>query len=253
MAYAAARALRRGQVRTATLGLVVDIANLVEYRAASALPARYCCPCCGHRAHAFRHHMAAGRVSWHSACPRCDSRSRHRGLAILLPQLLAEHEPDRVLHFAPEPVLRRYLETPQTRYETADLHLDDVTHRNVDLETLPFPAGSYDLLVCNHVLEHVPDDESALRELARVVNADGAVLITVPGNFRQHATRHFSGVLENGHYRDYGTDLVDRLSAYFTRVDTHDLHDLDRDPTGLSRAIRPGDLAFVCRSPRQRS
>jgi SAM-dependent methyltransferase len=151
-----------------------------------------------------------------------------------------------VLHFAPEPVLRPCFDQPGIHYETADLFLEDVTHRNIDLQALPFASATYDLVVCNHVLEHLPDDESALREIARVLAPGGLAVLTVPGNFARRETRHFTGELENGHYRDYGLDLVDRLGAIFSTVSPLDLHDLDRDPTGLRRAIRSLDLAFLC-------
>jgi len=208
---------------------------------------RYQCPCCGHRSHAFWHVRSGSRVAWNSACPRCDSRSRHRGLVVLLPELIAEHTPRRALHFAPEPVLRPCFDVPGLTYETADLFLDDVTHRQIDLQRLPFTNGEYDLVVCNHVLEHLPDDDRALAELARIVSSRGVAVVTVPGDFTRRETVTFTGELPNGHYRDYGLDFVERLRSRFQTVDVRDLYDLDRDASGLSRGIRRRDLAFVCR------
>jgi len=131
------------------------------------------------------------------------------------------------------------------RYETADLHLEDATHRGVDLQQMPFPDGRYDMLVCNHVLEHVPDDRRALAELARVTSDRGVVVLTVPGNFSRRHTVTFTGDLPNGHYRDYGADFVEVLETIFGSVEVIDMH--DAAPQGpLSYGIRPGDLAFVC-------
>jgi len=165
---------------------------------------------------------------------------------VLLPALIAKHAPRRVLHFAPEPVLRPCFDVPGLTYETADLFLEDVTHRKVDLQHLPFADHAYDMVVCNHVLEHLPDDEQALREITRVLSKRGVAVITVPGDFTRRETVYFSGELENGHYRDYGLDFVERLRALCGTVDVIDLHDHDRDANGLSRAIRLRDLAFVC-------
>jgi SAM-dependent methyltransferase len=246
IASEAARALRKQRYRAAALGVMADAVNLFEAYATQALPARYRCSCCGHEARAFLHLAAGGRVAWNSACPGCDSRSRHRGLAVLLPELLEDHAPRRVLHFAPEPVLRSCFQRPEISYETADLFLEDVTHTRVDLQQLPFVDATYDLIACNHVLEHVPDDQRALAELARVLKPGGLAVITVPGEFSRRETLYFSGELDNGHYRDYGLDLVDRLLTVFADVRSIDLHDFDRDPGGLSRAIRRGDMAFVC-------
>jgi SAM-dependent methyltransferase len=166
-------------------------------------------------------------------------------LAILLPQLLDEVCPHRILHFAPEPVLRACFENRDLVYETADLHLEDATHSGVDLQHLPFADGSYDMLLCNHVLEHVPDDELAITELARVLSSSGVAVLTVPGDFTRSETRHFEGILPNGHYRDYGRDLIQRLKLSFAHVSAIDMHGLSRD--GLMSGVRRGDTAFVCR------
>jgi hypothetical protein len=247
IAATAARAVAAGRYRQAAVGVAVDSVNWLEAHADRRLSPRFRCTCCGHTAHAFRHHVARDRIAWHSACPRCDSRSRHRGLAVLLPRLVAAEAPARVLHFAPEPVLRPCFEVVGGGYETADLFLDDVTHKGVDLGALPFADRSYDLAVCNHVLEHLVSDEPALAELSRVAVT---TVITVPGEFSRQTTQSFVGELVNGHYRDYGLDFVDRLRAHFASVEVHDLHDFDRDDSGLSRAIRRLDLAFVCRASR---
>jgi len=240
------RALRQRRYDVAALTVAADTLNLVEARVGTMFAPRFRCSCCGEAAHAFWHVASGTRVAWNSACPSCDSRSRHRGLAVLLPELIAQHGPHRVLHFAPEPVLRPCFDVPGLTYETADLVLEDVTHRHADVQALPFEAGRYDMIVCNHVLEHVPDDARAIGELHRMLSPRGIAVITVPGDFRRAETVHFTGELDNGHYRDYGLDFAQQLRARFRTVTVIDLHDFDRGDDGLSRAIRKLDLAFVC-------
>lgn len=239
------RATRAREYRRAAVNAMADTINLVETFAGPHLRPRFRCTCCGHESHALHHVVARNRVAWNSACPSCDSRSRHRGLAILLPRLV--HPGARVIHFAPEPVLRDVLARDGVTYHTADLFLEDVTFPRTDLAQLPFLNESYDVVVCNHVLEHLPEDRAALSHFARILTRDGVAVITVPGDFTRADTLHFTGELENGHYRDYGLDFVDRLREHFGQVDVIDLHSFDRDQDGMSRAIRMNDLAFVCR------
>jgi len=238
--------VRQGDYRDAVVCALVDAANLFEARAGAAMPKRYRCACCGYEAHAFRHMFSGGHAVWNSACPGCDSRSRHRGLAVLLPRLLEELQPRKVLHFAPEPVLAKCFSGRDLTYETADLYLDDATHPGVDVQDLPFGDRSYDFVLCNHVLEHVPDDHAALRELARVLRPSGVAVLTVPGDFSRMQTVRFEGELPNGHFRDYGRDFVDLLESVFARVRPIDMSELDLKTQSMSFAIRRGDLAFVC-------
>lgn len=237
---------RRGSMRMAALGVAAEGANLMMARVGSALPPRFHCPCCGHESVAFRHLVSATRVAWNSACPQCDSRSRHRGLARLLPELLERHAPRSVLHFAPEPVLRRHFKDRSLDYQTADLYLEDATHRGVDVQQLPFADRSYEMVVCNHVIEHVPDDRRAVGELSRVLVDGGVAVITVPGDFSRRETVYFRGDLPNGHYRDYGMEVVDLLEEVFPRVEVVDMHRFDVAGARLSHGIRRRDLAFIC-------
>lgn len=126
----------------------------------------------------------------------------------------------RILHVAPEaatvPVFRRIA----TEYVTTDLMEDaDVT---ADITDLPFPDDRWDLIVCSHVLEHVADDRSALREFRRVLAPGGRALVLVPRNPGMptdedpsvtdpaERTRRFG---QHDHIRIYGDDLEDRLRA----------------------------------------
>jgi SAM-dependent methyltransferase len=246
IATKAFRRLRNRDYSGAALGTFVDSLNLFEATATNSRTKRYRCSCCGYEAHAFQHIVSGHRVVWNSACPGCNSRSRHRGLAVLLPRLLDQRQPKRVLHFAPEPVLRRFFADRNLTYETADLYLEDATHSQIDVQNMPFADGSYDFVLCNHVLEHVADDGAALAEIARVLAPSGVAVITVPGDFRRVETVLFEGELPNGHFRDYGMDLIPRLETAFTKVDAIDMHSFDREREGLSHAIRARDMVFVC-------
>jgi len=98
-------------------------------------------------------------------CPRCQSNARERLVYLYLQDRSPVFtEPLRVLHVAPEPHLGRELrQVPGIRYVTGDLAQRWVSVR-LDVMTLPFPDNSFDLVICNHVLEHVFDDQAAMRE-----------------------------------------------------------------------------------------
>lgn len=247
-----ARSLLGGRPGDAVRLIVAGLENVVRARAEALLPLRVECPACGWRGPGFQHHVYEGQVVWGSACPLCDSRSRHRGLAILLPQVLADFpRPIRILHVAPEPILRRVLAGPGIVYRSADLHLSDVDFPGEDLQRLSLTSSTFDLVVCNHVLEHLPDDAAAIREIARVLTPAGMAVLTVPGDFDRPGTVEWSKPDANGHLRDYGAAFRDRLAVGFGAVEMLDLHALNRSAGGLSRGIRPRDMAFVCRRPQE--
>jgi SAM-dependent methyltransferase len=243
----AARALRSGHMRHAVVGAVVDSINLLQCGVGKHLAPRVRCPCCGGSGRGFLHLHNERRIAWSSACPQCDSRSRHRGLAVFLPRLAPMlRRGARILHFAPEQVLHATIQRLEGAvYETADLIVTDVTHSGEDLQKLSFGDGAYDLILCNHVLEHIEADDTAVAELARVLSDDGIAVITIPGDFARRRTIVFPNNSLNGHYRDYGMEVVDLFGRSFGTVEAIDLHALDRDHDGYSRGIRRGETAFV--------
>lgn len=161
---------------------------------------------------------------WNAQCPCCGALERHR----LLWAYLTEDGHDvvrpgaRLLHFAPEPVLADLLQQAEVAYESADLCMDGVDHQ-VDLTALPFEDDSYDVIVCNHVLEHVEDDAAAMRELYRVLRPGGRGVVMVPldcgrpGTFQDPAvtTREERRrvYLQHDHLRIYGRDFGEHLRA----------------------------------------
>src|SRR5262249_30597975 len=146
------------------------------------------CSCCGYRGRSFLHVRNRLRTAWNSACPNCDSRSRHRGLALLIPDLLSERPPARILHVSPETVLRRVVEPRAATYDTSDFADADVTYPREYLTNPRIRPGSYDMILCNHVLEHIEDDTAAVAGLAWILGHDGIAVVTIPGVFTRRET-----------------------------------------------------------------
>ncbi len=154
-------------------------------------------------------------------CPRCKSANRHRLLLWYLRDANLLRPATRVLHVAPEAALADRLRHCRD-YESCDLVRADVDHR-LDLQTAIVAADRYDLIVINHVLEHVPDDRAVLRNLQRMLAPGGVCLITVPMRPSGGATDEDPNLADpaarlarfgqDDHFRLYGLDLLDRMEA----------------------------------------
>lgn len=84
---------------------------------------------------------------------------------------------------------------------------------SLDLQDIDKDSGAYDIVMCNHVLEHVADDKSALRELFRIIKEDGFIFLTVPNPLNKAKTTDWGFPREDqhGHYRIYGADFQEKL------------------------------------------
>jgi len=190
---------------------------------------RYLCPCCGGH---FRKFLDAGSKQRANAlCPRCGSRERHRMLWLFLSRetpLVAKVDAAaapklRVLHFAPEPQFQaRLAAQPHLDYVSADLN-SPFAMQHADITQIPYPDASFDAVLCNHVLEHVPDDGKALRELFRVLRSGGFAVLQHPiaqslaqtyedPNITEPAARA-RAFGQTDHVRVYGRDFGDRVHA----------------------------------------
>lgn len=205
---------------------------------------RRTCTCCGWKGLGFRWTSNEHRINPKARCPQCGSSPRHRALAVALPELVPQSAD--VLHFAPERQLQELLRDrlPAARYDTTDLNRDDVDLPGLDIQALDLPDGSYDVVLCNHVLEHVPDDRIAVHELARVIRTGGIAIITVPGDWEGTPTRAFRGVDGNGHWRHYGNDFAEILNDAFDSVQSLDGRAVSSQWRRFG--IRPDEPIFVC-------
>lgn len=175
------------------------------------------CTCCG----ATFRRFGPFRGGRDRLCWTCGALERHRQVALLFrrrPELLRPGQ--RILHVAPEPPLRRLLtKSRAARYVTADLDAPDVDMQ-FDLTAVPLGDGSFDAVVCNHVMEHIPDDRAALREIRRILAPGGWALVMTPilvdrtiedpsVTDPRERLRRFG---QEDHVRRYGWDYVDRLA-----------------------------------------
>jgi SAM-dependent methyltransferase len=138
------------------------------------------CPCCGWSGERFE---AFGRPARANArCPQCRSLERHRAVLLYLrsrTRIFAGGEV-RLLHFAPERALaNEFRAHPSINYVTTGLAMPHVCVR-MDITDILFRDDTFDFVICSHVLEHVPDDRAAIRELHRVLKPGGVAIVLVP-------------------------------------------------------------------------
>ena len=176
-----------------TYYLVRHMVRLLRYRTDRLLHpskmTRYC-PCCGMK---FRNFYAWNYGDYpkrfnpsrydHTRqdvlCPLCYSLPRHRMLALWFEKHLDTLRKSDILYFAPGKSERKWLKRNQISCATADLY-SDVVDYNIDIQATGFPDESYDMIICNHVLEHVDDFRVALKEMYRILRPGGSFICSFP-------------------------------------------------------------------------
>jgi SAM-dependent methyltransferase len=127
----------------------------------------------------------------------------------------------------------------------------------LDITALDLPDRAFDAIICSHVLEHVPDDRAAMRELRRVTAAGGFALVMVPLALHRGTTYEDPSItapeerehafLQRDHVRLYAPDIADRLCSAGFVVETVDLH-AELGPAAAARhGLLASDLIFLCR------
>ena len=190
-----------------------------------------------------------------AACPSCKSLERHRFLVQLVGVVLPHVVTDGViLEIAPNQFLTRTL-ARFGRVLRVDLHPSarwvDVAG---DLTRLPVRDGAADALVCYHVLEHVPDDLAAMRELARVLSPGGVAFVQVPirrgtttdedpSATPEERTRRFGQV---DHVRWYGDDFETRLADSGLRARVLTLEEVVSPWMVDVFRLTPGEQVWLC-------
>lgn len=183
------------------------------------------CPACNQGIAGFRPGGHRGRRK-RARCPNCNALERHRFLALLLDGLAPlVTRTGSMLDIAPSPQLAdRIRQMSPGRYVRIDLAPEE-DRRAVDVQAsltaLPFADGLFTLIVCFHVLEHIPDDAAAMRELARTLAPGGLIIAQVPYQRREPTEEDPSASPEErvrrfgqeDHVRRYGIDFETRLAT----------------------------------------
>lgn len=202
----------------------------------------YYCPYCKH---SFRKMLPAGEkleviekyniigsgYRENCTCPRCYAKDRDRLIHLYLEKKTTLFtEAHKVLHIAPEAWLKElFHDLPHVHYTNGVKDIDDPDYgyyydrrtREIDITDLEMKDNFYDAIVCSHVLEHVLNDQKAMREIYRVLKPGGWAILQVPYSTLIDITIEDSTVVspqerkkrfgQFDHVRIYGNDYETRL------------------------------------------
>ncbi len=183
------------------------------------------CPICGVKRRKF---LPYGYVTQrpNALCPSCLSLERHRLLWLYLQRetTLFDNHPT-LLHIAPEISLMKLIRADYKyvaeRYKSADLDspLADI---HFDVQLIPLEANSFEVVICNHILEHVENDRLAMSELHRVMAHGGWGILLSPVEMDREVTFEDDTIVDKSertrvfgqydHRRIYGRDYAKRLA-----------------------------------------
>ena len=167
--------------------------------------------------------------------------------------------PLKVLHVAPEQAfLKRFRLMSNLDYSTLDIE-SPIADIKADLRQLPLNDNTYDVIFCNHVLEHIVEDTVAMKELYRVMKPGGWGIFQVPMKYDLDKTyedfsitdpkerqKHFG---QYDHVRWYGMDYFDRLKNVGFEVDTSFTINRYSPEEQEKFALMKGEILPVVRKP----
>lgn len=199
-------------------------------------------------------------------CPDCHSHQRHRLLWKYLHEKSQVFDGQRksLLEIAPElPFFRKFSQLVYIQYNPCDKYPQQLKYADypgmifeADLCELPMPENHFDMILCSHVLEHVMDDQVALRELFRVLKPGGLLLIQAPVSYDLKSTLEDTGNStaelreklfgQHDHYRRYGADILEHIQQAGFAVTPFDCRE-NYTPAEITRfGLDPWEKIYQC-------
>ena len=191
--------------------------------------------------------------------PSTLSLERHRLLWLYLKEetnFFSSTETLKVLHIAPEQCFLKIFRNQQNlEYITSDLE-SPIADVKADICDLPFSDNEFDVIFCNHVLEHIPDDKKAMQELYRVLKKGGFGIFQIPQDLSREKTFEDNSITDKkerakifgqyDHVRVYGRDYFNKLRSVGFKVDEVD-YTKKIAPEKLERfCLMKGEILPVC-------
>ncbi len=210
------------------------------------------CPLCGWRGSQFLPRTNPRKHKYDSICPVCGSLERHR-----LAYLALKKDLKRVgstLHFAPEKLIEVWLRRISNTYISGDLS-PGMAMKQMDITSIDEQSGSFDLVWCSHVLEHVVNDKKAMKELYRVTRDGGKCVVQVPiwreityeDSSKSTDEEREQAFYQRDHVRLYGRDIKEKLGNAGFNVVMRSTYDFDpKDISYYSLNHISTNEIFIC-------
>lgn len=223
------------------------------------------CPCCGKQFSNFMDFTFTklNNISRYvdtyknKVCPYCFSLPRHRIIVHYFSENKEKLPTDKILMFAAEYSIKQWFDKNKYKYTTADL-FDRSADKKIDIQNISFPDESWSLILCNHILEHVPDYKIALKELYRILTKGGILEITAPTDRKFDTTYEDENVINReeriekfgqyDHLRIFGNDFKERIMDAGFSVEVIDGDKLPAEIVGkIGPANYDDNRVYICR------
>lgn len=196
----------------------------------------------------------------YALCPRCHSTDRERLIywyIINKTKILNPSKNIRLLHVAPEKNLQKILKSfSHIKYISGDLN-PLVADMKIDITNINFEDDYFDVIICNHVLEHVQDDKKAMSELFRVLKPSGEAILQVPiSKYNKETFEDFSIISprerekyfgQKDHVRIYGQDYKRKLESVSFTLDLYDIKKELNIKEVKKIGLNEEEILYICR------
>ncbi len=194
-----------------------------------------------------QHHIIGGGYRNNCVCPCCGSNDRERWLYYVIKNKTnISKMSGRILHFAPEKNIADYIKgNPQIDYYTGDITSGRAMHIT-DITNIQYKDETFDYVICNHIMEHISDEEKAVYEIKRVLKQDGKWIFSFPICMDMKTYEDKSIVLpherlkaygQEDHVRLYGYDFAERFEKFGLRLQIYtpqnEMDDFEIDKLGF--------------------
>lgn len=191
-------------------------------------------------------------------CPGSLSLERHRLLWLYLKEKtdFFTHQ-HKMLHIAPELCFYKLFKALRNIDYTTGDYKSPIADIHFDLHKAPFDENTFDIILCNHVLEHVNDSQQCMRELYRIMKPGGWGIFQVPLDTNRSKTLEDENILteedrekyywQKDHLRLFGLDYKDKLAEAGFEVTVDDFIKTLKPELVERYQLPAGEKIYLCR------